>query len=115
MANMTIIQQSSDSLTKLDKYTLMMSPEIQKMRDVPPEEVLDCVKWIQYEDTKKDGEKQTILSIQTNDGVFATNSPTFQQDFEAILDIMDGEPFKFSVIRGVSKAEREFITIALRT
>jgi hypothetical protein len=109
---MKIIKTSKD-LTAKDKYFLTMAPSVQKMKDQISQRI-EISKWCVYEDTNSKGEEQTILSIATPENeIFATNSKTFMDDFERMIDVFaeDGiEVTAIEVISGTSKAGREFIT-----
>lgn len=108
------ILQTSAELTTEEKYLLTMNPEIQKMSDQVGQ-VLDLDKWLIYADVnEKDGAEQQILSIMTGEGeVFATNSSTFINDFEKLIDLFRSNNetvTKVEIISGQSKAGRTFIT-----
>lgn len=112
---MTIIESSKD-LTAKDIYNLAMNPHTQKMKDVKGQRI-DIAAWAVYEDmNKKSGEPIKILAISTPEGeTFATNSPTFINDFLSMLDLFNsmGEIVPaITVTSGTSKAGREFITCA---
>lgn len=110
---MTTITKTSKELTKKEMYQLTMSPKIQKISDNKGV-VIDVVAYCFYTDEKSDGKSVDILSIMGDDGtVYATNSPTFRDDFERICEIMDGEDFSVEVISGIAKSGREFVTCAL--
>lgn len=110
---MQIINQSGNLSTK-DVYHLTMNPATQKMKDIKGQRLeVDC--WCIYEDVQKStGAVQEILAIKTPEGeIFATNSPTFIDDFMRMWDLFtqSGETVHaVNVISGTSKAGREFIT-----
>lgn len=110
---MTTINRTSKELTKKEIYQMIMSPKIQKISDNKGV-VIDVAAYCFYSDEKADGKTVDILSLMDSDGsTYATNSPTFRDDFERICDIMDGEDFSIEVVSGTSKAGREFVTCAL--
>lgn len=110
---MTTINRTSKELTKKEIYLMTMSQKIQKISDNKGV-VIDVVAYCFYSDEKADGNTVDILSVMDADGsIYATNSPTFRDDFERICEIMDGEDFSIEVISGTSKAGREFVTCAL--
>lgn len=110
---MTTINRTSKELTKKEIYLMTMSPKIQKISDNKGV-VIDVAAYCFYSDEKDDGNTVEILSVMDADGsIYATNSPTFRDDFERICEIMDGEDFSIEVISGTSKAGREFVTCAL--
>lgn len=107
------ILKSSENLSKKDIYDLTRSPKIHKMSDAVGS-VLPVKAFAVYLDDKADGSAVQILSIQTEDGtVYATNSATASGEFDAILDIMGEDAFSVEVVKGTSKAGREYITLAL--
>lgn len=107
------IIKTSKELSAQEKYFLTMAPSVQKMKDVISQEI-EIEAYCIYEDTNSKGEEQEILSIVTPEGdVFATNSPTFKEDFEKMHTMFNecGEKVTaIKVISGQSKAGREFIT-----
>lgn len=107
------ITRTSKELTAQERYFLTMAPSVQKMKDAISQEI-EVAAFCVYEDTNSKGEEQTILSIVTPENeVFATNSPTFIEDFLKMYDMFTdcGETItKVEVISGESKAGREFIT-----
>lgn len=110
---MTTINRTSKELTKKEVYLMTMNPKIQKISDNKGV-VIDVAAYCFYSDEKADGNTVDILSVMDADGsIYATNSPTFRDDFERICEIMDGEDFSIEVIAGTSKAGREFVTCAL--
>lgn len=113
---MEILDVSREMSTE-DKYFLTMSPEIEKMSSIKGMVLeIDC--WILYKDKKTDEdgkvEEETLLSIRNTLGeVFATNSPTFINEFERIIELFndDGQEVKYiKVSSGTSKNGREYIT-----
>lgn len=110
---MTIINSSKDLCVK-DIYNLTMNPKTQKMKDVKGQRI-EISAWAIYEDvSKKTGEVQEILAIVNHEGeVFATNSPTFINDFVNMIELFTsmGEIVPAIVVEsGTSKAGREFIS-----
>ena len=104
---------SGGQLTTKDKYLLTMSPEVQKMKDAVSQ-VIEIKNWCKYKDVNSKGEEQIILSIATpEEEIFATNSPTFIEDFEKMNEVFEADGEHVNSIRvtsGKSKADREFIT-----
>lgn len=108
------IIKASENLTAKDIYTLTMNPNTEKMKDVKGQRI-ELGKWALYEDiNKKTEEPQQILAVSTPEGeAFATNSPTFIDDFMNMLELFSsmGETVPAIVVSsGTSKAGREFIT-----
>lgn len=110
------ITYSSGNLTPKEIYSLTMSPKTQKMKNVIGSRI-EISAWATYEDVnKKTGELHEVLAIMTPEGeIFATNSPTFKEDFfqmQALFQDMGETVHAISVISGISKAGREFISCA---
>ena len=110
------IINSSENLSPKQIYNLTMSPKTQKMKDAIGSRI-EINSWASYEDVnKKNGELQEVLAIQTPEGeIFATNSPTFKEDFFQMMELfkdMGETVHSISVISGTSKAGREFISCA---
>lgn len=110
---MQIINQSGQ-LKTTDLYHLTMNPATQKMKDIKGQR-LEVACWCVYEDVQKStGALQEILAVKTPENeVFATNSPTFIDDFMRMWELFtsNGETVTaVNVISGTSKAGREFIT-----
>ena len=110
---MQIINQSGE-LKTVDLYHLTMSPATQKMKDIKGQR-LEVSCWCIYEDVQKStGALQEILAVKTPENeVFATNSPTFIEDFTNMWNLFksNGETVNaITVISGKSKSDREFIT-----
>lgn len=110
------IIDSSENLTPKEIYNLTMSPKTGKMKDAIGSRI-EIGAWAVYEDlNKKTGEIQEVLAITTPDGeIFATNSPTFKEDFFQMWELfrdMGETVHTISVISGTSKAGREFISCA---
>jgi hypothetical protein len=107
------IIKTSKELSAQERYFLTMSPAVQKMKDTVSQEI-EVAAWCLYQDTNSKGEEHNILSIQTPENeVYATNSPTFIEDFLKMQTLFAeaGEEVRaIKVISGTSKAGREFIT-----
>lgn len=110
---MATIIKSNKELTKRESYKLTLDPAIKKMKDSIGVQI-DVAAYCLYKDVNKDGKEVEVLSIMDKDGdVCATNSDTFKRDFMNIANLMDGEEYAIEIIRGQSKAGREFITCTL--
>lgn len=110
------IINSSANITPKEIYSLTMSPKSRKMKDAIGSRI-EIGAWASYEDVnRKTGEIQEVLAIATPDGeIFATNSPTFKEDFFQMQELfrdMGETVHAISVIGGTSKAGREFISCA---
>lgn len=107
------IIMTSHELSATERYHLTMSPAVSKMKNSVGE-TIPVKSWALYNDTNRDGKEQEILSVLTNNGeIYATNSPTFIDDFLKMWNLFKdaGETVTaVNVISGTSKAGREFIT-----
>lgn len=108
------ITYQSRELTTAELYMLTMSPEIGKMSEVTDQSVIDIDSWVIYKDVDSNGVEQEILSIRDIYGeVCATNSPTFIREFnrmQELFDMNNEKVEKIKVVKGTSKAGRQFIT-----
>lgn len=107
---MKIIKQSRDNMKKSEIFKMTQDANIQKMSDNVGLR-LDITDWVFYSDTNSKGEEHTILSIACESGVYATNSATFKEQFEKIVEMLEGEAVDaIEVVGGVSKNGRDYIT-----
>lgn len=108
---MNIIKTYPEEISNKQLYNLTMSPKTQKMKDAKGT-TLEVSAYCVYEDVDKNGEVRTVLAILTPEGeTFATNSATFQADFDRMIDMFGPAGITaIEVISGHSKAGREFIT-----
>lgn len=110
---MEIVASSHDNMKPIERYKMCMDPSIMAIKTVPPEEVINVVKWFIYTEPMRDkpDEDMTVLTIMDDGGqVYATNSTTFRDDFSKICVLADNTlPIAVSVYRGTSKAGREFV------
>lgn len=110
---MQIINKSGE-LSAKDIYNLTMNPTTKKMKDAVGVRI-PIHNWAIYQDVaKKTGEVQEILAIATTDSeIYATNSPTFTNDFVNMWELFTGMGETvpaITVTSGKSKADRDFIT-----
>ena len=102
----------SKNVEGADLYFLTTSPEIEKMTSVKGQ-TLALDKWALFADAdRKTGEMRKILSIKSGDKMYATNSVTFVESFEAMMacfEKMGLEVHHIRVTTGTSKGGREFI------
>ena len=108
---MEIIKMSKN-VEGADLYFLTTSPEIKKMTSVKGQ-TLALDKWALFADAdRKTGEMRKILSIKSGDKMYATNSATFIESFEAMLECFAKTGLDVHHIRvstGTSNGGREFI------
>lgn len=112
---MKIIRSKKENISVKEKYLMTMNPEIQRMRDAEGM-TIPVLNWMVYIDKDKEENEQALLSILSENNVaYATNSKTFIEAFDQLLDIFadnDEEITAIKVIGGQSKAGRHFITCA---
>lgn len=112
---MKIIRTKNENISVKEKYLMTLNPEIRRMRDAEGM-TIPVLNWMVYIDKDREGNEQSLLSILSTDNVaYATNSKTFIEAFDDLLDIFadnDEEITTIKVIGGQSKAGRHFITCA---
>lgn len=109
---MTILKSSHPSDAKIN-YRLTHARTRKGMKEAP--ENLSVAAYAIYSDVNKaSGEVITLAAIADNNGdVYCTNSPTFIDDFEAIVEAFPDIEEIF-VVKAKSKKGREFITCTIR-
>lgn len=108
---MEIIKASTEN--KVALYKMTQDAGIKKMSEYEGQEIV-VKEYALYKDTDKDGQERTVLSIMDNEGVcYATNSATFQKDFDAMATIFGDDLISINIVGGTSKANRHFITCSL--
>ena len=111
---MNIVTIYPETPSKKVTYALTMSPKMRNMKELKGS-TLEVSAWCKYEDVDaKTGELRQILSVMTPEGeVFGTNSATFIDDFEKMVQLFGADGVDaIEVVSGTSKAGREFITCA---
>ena len=101
---MKIITNSNNYEGK-ELYKMTKSQSINKLSTLT--ESVTVSGFVLFEDDKNDNVVE-ILSLETNAGVFATNSATFKETFLDIVEMM-GTPVEIVVGHGTSKNGREYI------
>ena len=106
---MNIIKQNRE-LTAAEIYKMTKSASINKVSE-NTDATFEIDAYLIYEDEKEDSITE-ILSILTTGGeVYATNSPTFQREFNDLVSIFELTkealpPIK--IVEGISKSGRTF-------
>ena len=110
---MRIINTYPEELSNKKVYDLTLSPKIQKMSENEGT-ILEVAAYCFYEDEDSDGKSRKLLSVLTPEGEsFATNSSTFMEDFQRMIDVFGPAGVTaIEIISGTSKAGRRFITCA---
>jgi hypothetical protein len=107
------INEKSRDFSKKELYLMTQGAEITTVKDVPDGTVIEISGFLYFDDEKED-DTAHLLSILDNDGnVFTTQSKTFKDSFESIVEIMENEPFSIKKVSGESKAGRHFVDCTL--
>lgn len=111
---MITITNKSKELTKVEEYLMTLDPGIISIKDIDDGTIIEVDAFIEFEDTKDDGDTSSIMSVITPDKkVYACQSATFKRSLKDIAGIMDGEPFSIEKISGVTKNDRKFVNCKL--
>lgn len=115
---MVTIKYASRELTKKEQYKMTLDNGIQSCKDIPDGTVIEVDAYCEFEDTKDNGETETVFSVLATDGsVYACTSKTFARNVREIADIYteDGVVEKFSIAKmsGKTKAGKDFIMASL--
>jgi len=113
---MKTIIKGSREFSKVEKYMLMLSPQIKSGKSLEDGEKFTVKDYIVFQDEKEDGTVAEIMSILTIDNkVYSFQSPTFRRSIEEIWGVMDGEPFTAVKTSGKTRSDRDYINCYLDT
>ena len=108
---MTIIKANKE-LSKMELYKLTRSPEARPLKEVV-DQIIELENYIIYETEDKDGKMVKLVSFEDKSGsVFTTNSSVVYKELNTLIDDF-GEINIIKVIKGTTKAGREFLNIVL--
>lgn len=110
---MKILRQSTTD--KATNYLLARSDNVEKMSD-HVDETFTVADFLEYEESDSNGEIHQLLSIKTGDGaMFATNSPTFVREFDAICEIFgENDLPELKIVSGrAQRSGRQYVTVTL--
>lgn len=112
------MKSASRELTKVERYRLTLSPEIQTVQDLADDTVIHVSAFAEFDDINEEsGEVAHLLGILDKDGKsYVTQSVTFKRSFSDIADIFadDGESeFSIRKISGTTKANRPYVNCVL--
>lgn len=106
---MEILRKSREDMNKKDLYFLVTSPEIKKMRELSGSTV-NLIDWVLFNSVDREtGELYKVISIKTDSGVYATNSPTMIEGFEQIVECFGNEFNAINIFEGKSNKGRSFL------
>lgn len=104
----------NQELTKVEKYKMTKS-EMTSIKDVEDGYVLKVTAYSIFEDENSKGELNTILSIATDSGLYATQSETFRKNFLDMWELFAEDEEELPIIKksGYTKSDRPFVTCEL--
>lgn len=110
---MNIIKTSRE-MDRKDIYKMTKGAGVRKLKELKGATV--CVNdWILFTDQNNNGEEVKLLSIKTDEGIYATNSKPFIEEFLKLAEVLDYDmhDVAINILTRTSKAGREFMTLAL--
>lgn len=111
---MTEIKEMSREFTKVEKYLMTTSPDIEPLKNIADGESIPVDGYIIFDDIKDNGDVCEIISMITPDKkVYSGQSATFRQSLKDIESVMEGEEFSIIKISGKTKAGRDYINCIL--
>lgn len=106
------IERTNKELTKMELYRLTRSPEARPLKEAV-DQTIELKNFIIYTTTDKDGKEVKLVSFEDKSGVvYTTNSSVVRKELIELLDDF-GEINVITVIKGITKAGREFLNIVL--
>lgn len=105
---MEILKRSRESLDKKDLYFMITDKSVKKISEnIGKMKVID---YVLYEDvSRQTGEIYKVLSIKSDTGVYASNSPTLIECFEQIVECFGSDFTEIEIYKSKSNRGREFI------
>ena len=109
-----ITKKSNENLTEIQQYLMTVDNGIISMKEVDDNKSIKVVAWLEFTDTKADGEKADMLSIlDEENNAYTTQSATFKESFANIVGIMGEKPFSIIKISGQTKSGRDYVNCTL--
>lgn len=106
--------QASDSFDKIELYKRTLAKNTLTMKTLT--EVGESKSYILYDVLDSEsGEVKRLLSVETQLGVYITQSKTFIESYLEIVSLLDSPAFNFEVLHCTGKNGREYIDCALQT
>lgn len=111
---MITINNKSREFDKKEVYKLTIAPDLMSVKDIADNETLDIAGYLEFTDTKDNGESTEILSLLLTDGsAVSTQSATFKRSIKDIETVMESDEFTIKKISGTTKAGRPFVNCVL--
>lgn len=111
---MVEIRNTSREFTEVEKYLMTLDPGIVSIKDVLDDTSIDVAGYLEFTDTKDNGETSEIMSIITPDNkVYSCQSATFKRSLTDIANIMNGKDFAIIKISGTTNAGRPYVNCKL--
>lgn len=108
------IKYASRDLSKVERYRMTLDNDIVSCKDIDDGTVIEVDAYCEFEDSKDNGDVETVFSILATDGtVYACTSKTFARNVREIADIFDGETFSIVKKSGTTKGGKAFIMASL--
>ena len=106
------IKEQSRQFNKAELYKLTRGQSINVKDAVGTTFMVDG--YLMYEEVNSKGENVEVLAVLDSDGhVYSTISATFKREFEFIWELMDGDQFSITIIGGVTKNNRDYVSCTL--
>ena len=117
MIKINEITKLSDPEEEVDKrttYLMTKNPDMTSIKDVEDGVQLDITHLCRFTDTNKDGNEVEIETyMDVNGNVYATQSATFKEYFNDILNIFLGEDVSIIKKSGNTNAGRDYVYCTL--
>lgn len=108
--------KASREFNNVEKYIMMLSPEIRSGKDLEDGEKFTVEGYLVFTDEKEDGSEVEVMSILTTDKkVYSFQSSTLRRSIEEIWEVMEGKPFTAVKTSGKTRAGRDYINCYLDT
>lgn len=107
---MNIIKKSRENLDKKDLYFMATDSNIKKLSELANKtvKVIDYIIYTDVNNTEPDKEYK-VISIKTDAGCYASNSPTFIDCFEKIIECFGEDFSQISITTQRSNKGRNFL------
>lgn len=106
------IKEQSRQFNKEELYKLTRGQSLNVKDAVGTTFMVDG--YLMYEEVNSKGENVEVLAVLDSEGhVYSTISATFKREFEFIWELMDGDQFSITIIGGVTKNNRDYVSCTL--